>query len=75
IATLLVALNDDYTGGETTFLSNGLSWRGRVGEGLLFWNVDASGRPDMSTKHAGNPVTRGQKFIISKWFREKPVAY
>lgn len=75
IATLLVALNDDYDGGETRFLSNGLSWRGQVGDGLLFWNVDATGKPDTTTQHAGNPVSRGVKFIISKRFREKPVAY
>lgn len=75
IATLLVALNDDFDGGETYFLSNQLAWRGRPGDALLFWNVDASGQPDLSTRHAGNPVTRGVKFIISKWFREKTVAY
>jgi prolyl 4-hydroxylase len=75
IATLLVALNDGFDGGETYFLSNQMSWRGQPGDALLFWNVDGNGQPDLSTRHAGNPVTRGVKFVISKWFREKPVAY
>lgn len=75
IATLLVALNDDFDGGETYFLSNQLSWRGKTGDSLLFWNVDDAGKPDMSTRHAGNPVTRGTKYLLSKWFREKPVAF
>lgn len=75
IATLLVSLNDDFLGGETYFLNNQLSYRGNTGDALLFWNVDGEGKPDLSTRHAGNPVTRGVKFIISKWFREKPVAY
>lgn len=75
IATLLVALNEDFDGGETHFLSNRLSWRGHRGDALLFWNVDASGQPDFTTRHAGTPVTRGVKFLISKWFRERAVAY
>jgi prolyl 4-hydroxylase len=75
IATLLVALNDDFEGGETYFLSNQLAWRGKTGDSLLFWNVDRDGKPDMSTRHSGNPVTRGTKYLLSKWFREKPVAY
>jgi len=75
IATLLVALNDDFEGGETFFLANNLSWRGKTGDSLLFWNVDAAGQPDMSTRHAGNPVSRGVKHLLSKWFREKPVAF
>jgi prolyl 4-hydroxylase len=75
IATLLVALNDDFDGGETYFLSNQLGWRGKTGDSLLFWNVDEAGKPDMSTRHAGNPVTRGTKYLLSKWFRENPVAF
>jgi prolyl 4-hydroxylase len=75
ITTLLVALNADYAGGETRFLSNGLSWRGQVGDALVFQNVDAAGKPDLSTRHAGTPVREGVKFLISKWFRERAVAY
>lgn len=75
IATLLVSLNEGFAGGETHFLSNQLSYRGKTGDALLFWNVDREGKPDLSTRHAGNPVTSGVKFIISKWFREKPVAF
>lgn len=75
VTTLLVALNAGYEGGETRFLSNGLTWRGAVGEGLVFQNVDAAGKPDLSTRHAGNPVRQGEKFLISKWFRTRAVAY
>ncbi|MEQ1753254.1 MAG: 2OG-Fe(II) oxygenase [Micropepsaceae bacterium] len=75
IATLLVSLNDDFDGGETHFLSNKLNWRGKTGDALLFWNVDGDGKPDPTTRHAGNPVTRGTKYLLSKWFREKPVAF
>lgn len=75
IATLLVALNDEFDGGETFFLSNKLAWRGRTGDSLLFWNVDADGNPDLTTRHSGNPVTRGTKYLLSKWFRENSVSF
>jgi prolyl 4-hydroxylase len=73
-ATLLVYLNDEYEGGETAFLKLGLQHRGRKGDGLLFWNVDADGNPDPMTFHAGLPPTRGEKWIVSQWLRTGPQA-
>jgi prolyl 4-hydroxylase len=75
VATLLVSLNDDYEGGETYFLSNGLTYKGKTGDALLFWNVNSSGEPDITTRHAGKSVTSGVKWLLSKWFREKPFVY
>ena len=75
IATLLVSLNEDFDGGETQFLSNNQSFKGKPGDALLFWNVDGEGKPDLSTRHSGNPVTRGVKYLLSKWFRENAVAF
>ena len=72
IMTLLVYLNDDYRGGETRFLKAGLSLKGRKGEGLLFRNTLADGRPDPMSEHAGLPVTAGVKLIASRWIRAEP---
>ena len=69
--TFLVYLNDDYGGGETEFLSAGLKVRGTKGDGLLFRNVDPSGAPDRSAQHAGLPVTAGEKYLASRWIRER----
>jgi TPR repeat protein len=71
VRTLLVYLNTDYDGGETEFLSNRLKVKGNVGDAVLFHNVDAAGNPDLSSRHAGLPVTRGTKWLASKWFRER----
>jgi len=71
IRTLLVGLDDDFEGGETQFVTAELKLKYAVGDGLLFHNSDASGAPDKSSLHAGLPVTRGQKWLLSKWFREK----
>lgn len=74
--TLLIYLNEDYTGGETAFPKLGVKFRGRCGEALLFENVNASGEGDMLTAHAGTPVTAGHKWLFSQWIRNQrqPVA-
>lgn len=73
ILTFLVYLNDDYEGGETQFLATGLKVRGRKGDGLLFRNADEAGRPDPQAQHSGLPPTTGQKFLASRWIRQRPV--
>ncbi|WP_331040153.1 2OG-Fe(II) oxygenase [Allosphingosinicella sp.] len=73
ILTMLVYLNEDYAGGETKFLETGLGFKGRTGDALLFRNASADGRPDPMARHAGLPVTRGQKLIASRWIRAKPL--
>jgi hypothetical protein len=69
--TVLVWLNDDFEGGETEFPLLGLKFKGRTGDALAFWNVTPDGAPDRQTVHAGLPVTRGEKWLISKWIRER----
>jgi prolyl 4-hydroxylase len=72
IMTALVYLNEDFEGGETSFPAPGLKLRGRIGDALFFRNVDATGRPDTRGTHAGLPVTNGQKWLASRWIRERP---
>ena len=71
IRTLLVYLNNDYDGGETNFVTLGLKIKGEPGDAILFHNCDAAGAPDRATLHAGLPVARGEKWLLSKWYREK----
>jgi prolyl 4-hydroxylase len=71
MATCLIYLNDEYEGAETEFLELGIHHRGRKGDALLFWNVDASGAPDFRTKHAGRAPLSGQKWLFSQWIREE----
>ena len=70
--TMLVYLNDDYQGGATEFDQLGLTVRGEPGDGLLFRSVDAAGRPDPRTRHAGLPVTSGTKWLATRWIRGAP---
>lgn len=73
IVTFLIYLNDDYAGGETEFTRLGITHKGRAGEGLFFSNALADGSSDVRTLHAGHPTTRGQKWIVSQFVRNRPV--
>lgn len=75
IRTLLVYLNAGYGGGETQFVNANMKLKGEPGDAVLFHNCDAAtGAPDRTTLHAGLPVTSGQKWLLSKWYREKRFA-
>jgi prolyl 4-hydroxylase len=37
--------------------------------------MDAIGQPNTFAMHQGCPVTAGTKYIITKWYRERPWAY
>ena len=65
--TALVWLNDAYEGGETRFPELGITVRGAVGDMLVFPNLGPDGRRDDRMLHAGLPVTRGEKWLASRW--------
>jgi prolyl 4-hydroxylase len=72
VATFLIYLNDDYDGGETNFLHLNWGFKGKAGDALIFWNVSKTGAPERKSLHAGSPVTRGEKWLFSKWVRDRP---
>lgn len=72
--TALITLDDRFTGGATAFTDVGIQVRGRVGDVLVFRNLDAKGVPDPLTMHAGLPVEQGIKWLASKWIRERNFA-
>ncbi|MFL6725842.1 MAG: 2OG-Fe(II) oxygenase [Sphingomicrobium sp.] len=73
VLTMLVYLNEAYEGGETLFTRTGLKFTGTVGDALLFRNASPGGLPDHDAEHAGLPVTAGEKFVASRWIRERPI--
>lgn len=69
VLTAIVYLNDDFEDGATAFEALGQSFRPAIGDALIFLNVDADGRPDKRSRHAGLPVVRGEKWIATRWIR------
>lgn len=73
IMTFLAYLTDDFGGGETYFPHGDLRLRLPRGHAICFSNVSADMRPMQSAIHAGLPVLRGEKIILSKWIRARPL--
>jgi predicted 2-oxoglutarate/Fe(II)-dependent dioxygenase YbiX len=71
VATLLIYLNADYEGGETDFPRAAWRFKGAPGDALMFFNVTPDGRPDPMTLHAGLPPIVGEKWLLSKWVRDR----
>jgi predicted 2-oxoglutarate/Fe(II)-dependent dioxygenase YbiX len=72
LATFLLYLNDDFDGGELDFLDTGFCHKGAKGDAVFFANVTA-GQADLRSRHAGRRVTRGEKWLLSQWIRDRPV--
>ena len=79
--TVIIYLNDNFTGGETEFTRLGLKIRPKTGKALLFFNgilnKDSfkNGLCDVieDSQHAGTTVQSGEKFMMNKWFRVKAI--
>lgn len=69
IATALVYLNDAYEGGETHFPEVGVTVRGAIGDMLIFQYLTAFKLPDLRMTHTGLPVTKGEKWLATRWIR------
>jgi prolyl 4-hydroxylase len=69
--TVLMYLNDDYTGGSTYFPELRLDIKGGRGDMLHFHNLGADGLGHRDTLHAGMPVAAGEKWLLSQWIRSE----
>lgn len=69
VGTLVMYLNEPLRGGGTTFPAVGLQVVPRRGNAVFF----SYNQPDPATKtlHGGAPVLEGEKWIATKWLRER----
>lgn len=67
--TFMVYLNDGMEGGATRFTKVDYAVEPKLGMALIWNNLNADGSPNPQTMHAGEPVIRGHKIVITKWFR------
>ena len=74
-ATMLIYLNDGYSGGETYFPKIGIKIRAEKCDALLFYNLRDDGQPNPTTLHEGLVVSAGEKLVASRWIRQRPLVY
>ncbi|HEX5354789.1 MAG TPA: 2OG-Fe(II) oxygenase [Aquabacterium sp.] len=70
VGTVVMYLNTPDSGGATTFPDAGVDVHAVAGQAVFF----AYGLPHPSTKtlHGGAPVQQGEKWVATKWLRERP---
>ena len=70
--TAMMFLNEPEGGGQTYFPEVDIRITPRAGNLFTWNNMDELGAPNRFTLHQGCPVTAGVKYIITKWYRERP---
>ena len=68
--TAMIYLNDVEEGGETKFTKINFSSKPERGK-LLIWQNTNNGQNVDNSMHCGMPVIKGEKFVLTKWLREK----
>ena len=68
--TFMIYLNDVEEGGETDFPELKQRFTPQKRMAVVWKSSDGLGTENNNALHAGLPVTKGQKMVITKWFRE-----
>jgi prolyl 4-hydroxylase len=69
--TFMIYLNDVEEGGETEFMELGVKVKPKKGRVVIWGNMLENNMEDYKVKHAGTPVIKGNKSIITKWFKKE----
>lgn len=70
--TAMIYLNRPDEGGATRFKAIAKTVQPETGKLLAWNNLLPDGRPNPATLHQGMKVRRGVKYIVTKWYRERP---
>lgn len=73
VHTVIAYLSADFEGGETEFRDWKLSLRPEAGQCLSFSSVNSDGSLNPESIHRGAPVTAGEKWIATLWYRARPL--
>ena len=68
--TFIIALNDEYEGGETEFPNIKRRYRLEKGDALFFNTLNNYECITKKAVHGGNPVLSGEKWICNLWIRK-----
>lgn len=67
--TCMIYLNDECEGGHTRFTKLNIAVKPQTGKALFWNNLLPNGDPNIHSIHFAEPVTKGHKTVITKWFR------
>lgn len=70
--TVMIYLSEPSAGGATRFKTIGKTVQPETGKLLAWNNLKADGSVNVNTLHHGMKVRSGTKYIVTKWYRERP---
>ena len=70
--TFIIALNDEYEGGETAFPYLNEKYKLNAGDALFFHTLDNYGLDTTDALHGGQPVKSGEKWVCNLWVHKYP---
>lgn len=70
--TFMIYLNAVEAGGATRFKAVGKTFQPEAGKLVCWNNRRPDGRENPNTLHHGMKVRKGVKYVITKWYRERP---
>lgn len=70
--TVMIYLNEPEAGGATRFKTIDKTVQPETGKLLAWNNRRPDGSPNPSTIHHAMKVRAGSKYVVTKWFRERP---
>lgn len=65
-------LNEPEAGGRTNYPTAGVMITPKAGNLVIWNNMDEYGLPNAGSLHQGMPVEQGVKYVLTKWYRERP---
>nr|WP_307727930.1 2OG-Fe(II) oxygenase [Massilia terrae] len=71
VATMVIYLNDVDEGGETVFPEAGFASAPRKGSAVYFEYCNRDGQLDPLSLHAGAAPASGEKWVLTKWMRQR----
>jgi len=72
VSTMVTYLNDVPAGGETLFPEAGWAVSPQRGNAVYFEYCNSLGEVDHASLHASNAVASGEKWVATKWMRQRP---
>ena len=75
--TFMIYLNDVEEGGYTSFPTAFCSSAPKMGTALVWNNLRSldSEKENIFSSHCGMPIIRGEKYILTKWFKETEINF
>lgn len=68
--TFMIYLNDVEEGGHTDFRKLDRKFKPKRGMAVIWNSLTPEGDPNPQTQHHGTKVSKGVKYVVTKWFRD-----